>query len=83
MSSNRARRFRDAQRARVAIKATRIQLDEAFSRTFAATSTPTERAHAAEAYEIAAAALHGLDRTMRGVLGMDPMTWTKPKEEVG
>ena len=70
MSTAAAAQQKRAYRALVAIKAARVQLDAALPVCHAAATTPSRTVSVAEAYEIAAAALAGLERTVRESHGL-------------
>lgn len=70
MSSAASAQQKRAYRALVAIKAARVQLDAALPDCHAAATTPARTASICEAYEIAAAALAGLERTTRESHGL-------------
>ena len=70
MSSAAYAQLKRAYRALVAIKAARVQLDAALPYCHAAATTPSRTVSVAEAYEIAAAALAGLERTIRESNGL-------------
>ena len=70
MSSAAYAQLKRAHRALVAINAARVQLDAALPDCHAAATTPARSASVAEAYEIAAAALAGLERTIRESHGL-------------
>lgn len=70
MSSAASAQQKRAYRALVSIKAARVQLDAALPDCHAAATTPARTASMCEAYEIAAAALAGLERTVRESHGL-------------
>lgn len=78
MGSNAVVRRRTAYSALVATKAARIQLDAALPLAHAAVALPKHHGNVAEAYEIAAAALAGLDRAIRESAGIDPRDHDRP-----